>query len=156
MKQHSEIGAMLAEHEFLRGMSSKHIALMEEFTSVDTFHPGDYVFRAGEEAEYTYLIRSGRISIEIYDPQRGAVLLETIAAEKVLGWSWLVPPYKWCFDARAVEVTRMLCLNAERLRQAGELDHEFGYEFHKRFTGVFAERLRAARLQLMDMYGPLT
>ena len=36
-------------------------------------------------------------------PARGAVVIETIETGEVVGWSWLFPPYRWHFDARALD-----------------------------------------------------
>jgi CRP/FNR family cyclic AMP-dependent transcriptional regulator len=64
-----------------------------------------------------------------------------------------VPPYRWHFDARAVELTRAIALDGECLRGKCEEDHDLGYEIMKRFALVIAERLEATRLQLLDVYG---
>jgi CRP-like cAMP-binding protein len=65
----------------------------------------------------------------------------------------MVPPYRWHFDARAVEVTRAIALDGKCLREKCQEDHDLGYEIMKRFALIIAERLEATRLQLMDIYG---
>jgi CRP/FNR family transcriptional regulator, cyclic AMP receptor protein len=64
-----------------------------------------------------------------------------------------VPPYRWSFDARAAELVRVLAVNARCLRDKCEADHDLGYELMKRFVGAMGERLRAASLQILDVYG---
>jgi CRP-like cAMP-binding protein len=76
-----------------------------------------------------------------------------LAAGEVLGWSWLIPPYHWKFDARAIEQTRALALDGKCLRTKCEEDHDLGYELLKRFAQIMEERLQATRLQLLDVYG---
>jgi len=71
----------------------------------------------------------------------------------VLGWSWLIEPYKWHFDARAVELTRVIALNGECLRKKCEQDHDLGYALMKRVAQLMEQRLTATRMQLLDMYG---
>ena len=75
---------------------------------------------------------------------------------EVLDGSWLVPPYRWAFDARAVELSRLLGVNAKCLRDKCEADHDLGYELMKRFVGAMGEKLHAARLQALDVYGKPT
>jgi CRP-like cAMP-binding protein len=71
----------------------------------------------------------------------------------VLGWSWLFPPYRWHFDARALELTRAIALDGKCLREKCEEDHDLGYELVKRVAQIIMERLQATRLQLLDVYG---
>lgn len=148
-----DIKAILTKHEFLAGIDERCISRLAELSCLDSFHVNDYVFRAGEKSDKCFLIREGQVALEVYDPSRGSVRLETLSEGKVLGWSWLIPPYQWCFDARALLLTRLISLDATALHRAMETDHDFGYLLLKRFTTVFAQRLHAARLQLMDMYG---
>ena len=74
------------------------------------------------------------------------------AAGEVLGWSWLYPPYRWNFDARAVEPVRAFALDGNCLRAKCEADHDFGYELVKRFLQQVHMRLERTRLQLLDVY----
>ncbi len=89
----------------------------------------------------------------MHPPERDSVVLQTIGAEEILGWSWLIPPYQWRFDARAVELTRAIALDGQCLRNKCEANSRLGYELLKRVAQVFAERLLATRLQLLDVYG---
>jgi len=145
--------SLLAAHPLLAGMDPRHIARIAECATHATFASNQYLFRAGETADVCHLIRHGHVSVEIYDAQRGPITVQTLGEPSALGWSWLIPPYKWCFDARAIELTRVMTLNASRLRNLGEQDHDLGFELQKRFTLVVADRLRAARFQLLDIYG---
>ena len=77
----------------------------------------------------------------------------TVGDGEVLGWSWLVPPYKWHFDARSLTDTRALALDGRCLRGKFENDHELGYEMMTRFAQLMTQRLEAASLQLLDLYG---
>jgi hypothetical protein len=70
----------------------------------------------------------------------------------VLGWSWLIPPYFWRFDARVLEMTRAIALDGKCLRAKCEQNHDLGYELLKRFTNMMDQRLQATRLQLLDVY----
>lgn len=152
----TDIGTMLREHEFTRELSDRDITRLADMTSPRTYQEGKEVFRTGATASECYLIREGRVSVEIHDATRGGMPLQTLGAGKVLGWSWLIPPYKWCFDARAVALTRVLVVDGVLLRDAMEEDPGFGYAIHKRLVQVFADRLHAARLQFIDMFGPMT
>ena len=91
--------------------------------------------------------------VETFIPQKGPLGIRTRESGEVLGWSWLIPPYHWHFDVRAVELTRAIALDAKCLRGKCEEDLKLGYELLKRFAHVMEERLQATRLQLLDVYG---
>jgi CRP/FNR family cyclic AMP-dependent transcriptional regulator len=80
-------------------------------------------------------------------------VVSTLSAGEIVGASWLVPPYRWTFDARAVELTRAIGMDAQCLRGKCEADHDLGYALMKRFLPIFVKRLEATRLQLLDVYG---
>ncbi len=146
---------LLAEHPFFQGMENRHLELLVGCASNVRFEAGQYLFRQGEAANHFYLIRHGKVAIEIHAQERGAIILQTIGEGEVVGWSWLVSPHRWMFDARAVELTRAVALGGECLRRKCDEDHDLGYALLKRFAGVITERLESVRLQLINIHGPL-
>jgi len=146
------LAGYLAEHPFLRELDSEHIDLIVGCASNVRFDANQYIFKEGQEANHFYIVRHGKISLEVYRPNRGPLAIQTVGEGEVLGWSWVVPPYHWNFDARAVELTRAVALDGKCLRQKCEEDHDLGYELLKRFASIIMERLQATRIQLLDLY----
>jgi CRP-like cAMP-binding protein len=144
---------VLAEHPFLKGLDSRHLKLIVGCASNVRFDPGQFLFREGEEANQFYIIRHGKVAVDVFGAARGSITIQTIGEGEVLGWSWLIPPYQWHFDARAVELTRAIALDGKCLRTKCEEDHDLGYELLKRFSHIIEQRLEATRLQLLDVYG---
>lgn len=140
------------EHPFFHGMRPGQLHLLAGCASNEHFEAGQFLLRQGEEAAKCYLIRHGKVSLEVYTPDRGAIEVQTLGEGDILGWSWLVPPHRWRLDARAIEMTRAIVLDGERMRQECERDHELGYELLKRFNTVMAENLEALRFQLLNVY----
>jgi len=144
---------ILAEHPFLKGLRQEHLELLVGCASNVRFEAGAFVFRQGQEANHFYILRDGKVAVELFAPQKGAVAIDTYGEGDVLGWSWLIPPYHWRFDARAIEPTRAISLDARCMRTKCENDHELGYELMKRFARIIEQRLDATRWQLLDVYG---
>jgi len=117
------------------------------------FEAGESVFREGEPADTFYVVRRGRVALELYVPGRGALTIETIERGSVVGWSWLFPPHVWHFDARAVTPVRAVAVDGACIRGKCEEDPALGYELMQRFSAVLLERLNATRLRLADLYG---
>jgi CRP-like cAMP-binding protein len=144
---------VLAEHPFLKGLAPHYIQLIVGCASNVRFEAGQFLFHEGEEANKFYIIRHGKVAVDIFAAGRGPITIQTIGEGEVLGWSWLIPPYHWHFDARAAELTRAIALDAKCLRTKCEEDHDLGYELLKRFSHIIEQRLEATRLQLLDVYG---
>lgn len=142
----------LAEHPFTRGLEERHVALLTGCAANVRFDPGQTIFHEEEEANHFYLVREGKLAVELFAAERGAITILTVEAGEVLGWSWLVPPYRWKFDARALEPTRAIALDGKCLRTKAEQDHDLGYELLKRVAQIMGERLQATRLQLLNVY----
>ena len=147
------LDSILAEHPFLKGLAPSQIELIAGCASNVRFNKGDYIFREDEEADRFYLIRHGLIALDVFVPQRGPVTIDTIQEGEVLGWSWLFPPYRWHFDARALQLTRAVAFDGKCLREKCDKDSRLGYELVMRFSQIIMQRLQSARLQLLDLYG---
>jgi CRP/FNR family cyclic AMP-dependent transcriptional regulator len=143
---------LLSEHPFLTGLDPKHLQLITGCASNVRFDAGQIIFREGEEADQFYIIRNGKVALQIYTPGRGSIIIDTLTEGDILGWSWLIPPYQWRFDAVAGELTRAIALDGKCLRNKCESDHDLGYELLKRFASIVDSRLESTRLRLLDMY----
>ncbi len=142
----------LTEHPFLQGLKPEYIKLIVGCSSNVKFDAGQYIFRDGTDADNFYLIRQGKVSINFYSPEKGEAAITTVDDGDVLGWSWLIPPYKWHFDAKVLETTRAIALDGVCLRNKCEADSGLGYELMKRFAYLIEQRLNDARFQLLDLY----
>jgi CRP/FNR family transcriptional regulator, cyclic AMP receptor protein len=143
---------ILLEHPFFSGMLPEHLRLLVSCASNARFDADQFILREGDEANEFYLIRHGKVALQVYAPEQGALTIETLGEGEILGWSWLVPPYRWKFDARALELTRAIALDGKCLREKSETDYHLGYELLKRFAQVVVDRLQTARLQLLNVY----
>jgi CRP-like cAMP-binding protein len=144
---------ILREHPFFKGLEEHYLQLFVDCASNVRFDAGQVMFREGDEANQFYLIRHGRVAVEISTPERGPITIQALREGDVLGWGWMIPPYRWRFDARAVELTRAIALDGRCLRERSEEDHDLGFELMKRAARVMEERFHATRLQLLDIYG---
>jgi len=146
---------LLAENPFLQGLDHASLSLLVGCASNRRFEAGRFLFREGDPANEFYLVREGRVALEMHVRNRGTIILQTVAAGGILGWSWLFPPYHWHSDARVLEPTRAIVLDGACLRNKCEASPGLGYELMKRFARVLDESLHATRLQLLDVYGNL-
>ena len=144
---------ILADHPFFEGMDAAHIGLLVGCASNVAFKADEYIFREGGAADTFYIIRHGKVMLETFAPTKGPIMIQTLKEDDILGWSWLVPPYRWTADARVIQLTRVIALDARCLRGKYANDPHLAYELLKRFIPIIANRLEASRLQLVDIYG---
>jgi CRP/FNR family cyclic AMP-dependent transcriptional regulator len=142
----------LTAHPFFAGLAPEYIGVLVGCSSNVHFDRDRYIMREGEPADTFYLIRHGKVALETHAPQGGPLVIETIEAGEALGWSWLFPPYRVHFSARALESVRAISLDGACLRGKCERDHDLGYALMQRFASVVIQRLQATRLQLLDLY----
>ena len=144
---------VLAEVPLFEGMDAERLELLAGCASNVHFEPGEVLFREGDEANAFYVIRGGTVALEAFVPARGGMTIETIDAGEVVGWSWLFPPYRWHFDARALAQVRATAIDGACLRGKCDDDPALGYDLMRRFAQVMIERLQWTRLRLLDVYG---
>ncbi len=144
---------ILRDHPFFAGMPDGYRDLVVGCAENAVFSAGQYLYRENDPADTFYLIRQGHVALEVHVPGRAPIVVDTLGGGELLNWSWLAPPYRAQFDARAVELSRVIGLDGKCLRGKMEQDSALGYELHRRFAPVVASRLAAARRQLIDMYG---
>jgi len=144
---------ILREHSFFLGLDPEQSALIAGCAKNHRFDAGQYLFREGEPADEFFVIRHGRVALEIAAPGQAPVVVTTLGEGEIVGASWLVPPYRWIYDARAVEMTRAFGIDAACLRGKSEADNRLGYEMMKRFVPVLVKQLQATQLQVLDVYG---
>jgi len=148
-----KLETLLEDHPFLKDFPKPYLDLMAGCAKNVRFEAGRFLCREGEPSETFFLLRRGRAAIEIHVPNRAPITIQTLEAGEMLGWSWLLPPHRWRFDARAVEDVTAFSLDGACLRRKCEADHELGYLLTKRVLASVAQRLDATRVQLLDLYG---
>lgn len=144
------MAALVEQQRFFAGVSQRIAAQIGELSSARKLAMDEMLLRQGDAANHVFLIKSGLVSVELYSPGRDPVVIEQLAAGEVVGWSWLLPPYRWAFDARAVEPSTVIEIDAATLRGRFEADPELGYEILRRFIPVMARRLSSARERMVE------
>lgn len=144
---------IVGEHPFFAGLDEDFRTLVVGCAKNVRFEAGQYLFHEGDPANELYLLRHGRVALEVNDPARGPIAFQTVGPGEVLGISWLIPPYRNTYDAKALELVRAIAIDATCLRDKCEADHHLGYDVMKRIMPVLIQRLHATRMQILDVYG---
>lgn len=142
----------LAEHPFIGDVRAEHLDYLARCTRTERFSDRQTLLREGSSAERLFLIRSGRVALEMHVAGRGPTVVETLGPGDVIGWSALFEPYLWSVTARVVDSSQVFVLEAEGLRGKIAADPEFGCYMMRQLLLVIHRRLERARLQPVDVF----
>jgi CRP-like cAMP-binding protein len=148
-----DLRQLLGEHPFFAGLGDEALDLVAGCASNVHVDAGDYLFHLGDPADRFFVVRRGRVALELHVPGAGQRVLDTVEDGQVLGWSWLVPPYQWFLDARATQPTSVIALDGVCLRGKCDADPALGYALMQRVAQVMYQRLQSTRVRLLDLYG---
>ena len=151
-KETESMAVRVALHPFLAGMNPTQLASLTDCAIAVRFNKGQTILREGEMANRFYLIETGKVVLQSGEGFGEPVIVETIGAGDLLGWSWMFPPYVWHFTARAAEPTEAIFFYGTILREYCERDHSLGYELFKRMTPVMMKRLQSARHKMLSVH----
>ena len=142
----------VALHPFLAGMNRRQLAFLADCAIAVHFNKGQVIFREGQLANRLYLIETGKVILESNAGLGDPVVIDTIGAGDLLGWSWMFPPHTWHFTARAIQPTTAIFFSGTILREYCEKDHSLGYELLKRISSVMNRRMQAARKKMLTVH----
>jgi CRP-like cAMP-binding protein len=144
---------VLLQHPFVAQFKPEHSDRLADLAKTVHFDAGQIIFHEGDDYSVFYLLGEGMVALEIEAP--GQVLrVQTLYAGDELDWSAVLPHAGKHFQARALSPVTALAFEGEQLLASFEADPAFGLAFMLRLMGVVSERLRATRVQLLDLYAP--
>jgi CRP/FNR family cyclic AMP-dependent transcriptional regulator len=145
----------LSAHEFFSEFSDDSLKFLCECSSTREIKKGQILFLQGEHADKFYVVRSGLISIQMPAIMGPTLEIQTVDEDQVLGWSWLISPYRWNFQTKAEEDSELLQFDGVAILARCEQEPKFGYELLKKFAGLMSVRLNAARQKMMNEWNPI-
>lgn len=147
-----DLQRILRAHPFLAGLADPHFAVIVGCARNLRFSPGDLLFREGGEVRDFFLVREGRVSIDVQAPARPPIRVETVVPGDVLGLEWMFPPHRAHHDARALDTVIALSFDGACLLRKMEDDPALGFAITRRVLDRALRRLERARLQQLDVY----
>ena len=143
--------SVVAAHPFTAGLDSEHVNRLAMMAREMCFDTGRVIFPEGDHSREFYLLVNGMVALEICS---GGTQhrFQTLYANDEFGWSSLMPDKAKLLQARALERVDVLVFDGAQLQSAFQKDPSFGLTITTRLLDVVAERLNAARDQLLDLY----
>jgi len=139
--------------EFFADLTEGEIKALQEICKEEEYHAGDFVFHEDDQAEYLYVLKKGKVSIDIKvtGGQYLSVLTISRFAEP-FGWSALVTPFRFTASARCIDDSTIIVIDGKRLMELIEGDYRMGFLIMRRLAKLISERVRETRLQLIHTF----
>ena len=144
----------LGESSFFGGLAPEFRDFLAANAQLRRLKEGAVVFRYGEPARRFYLVVDGHVLVEVAAIEGPTLQLQDLGPGAVLGWSWLIPPHRWSFQARAKTSAETVEFDGEAVLAECEANPKFGYELLKRFSALMSERLHFARQRMIEEWRP--
>lgn len=153
MNENKDLVNVLQVIPWFQELSEEHFERMANIAHLVEIEKDQTLFSEGDQEDYLYVVVEGRVAVEIYSPVRGRIRLYTAEPHEVVGWSSVTPVVRQrTAGVRAVLDSRLIALDAQKLRNMGEEDCYLGFIIMRRMANVVAGRLMATRLQLLDLF----
>ena len=146
------LDAVRAHSELLSGLSGRELQFLESVSQEAHLRSGDLLFEEDGVANTFYIILQGKVGLEMTSPGKPPIVIQTLGDGELVGVSWLFPPYRWTWRARAVTDTSAVAFDAAKVRAQFELDSELAHRLLSFVTKEAIGRLHSTRVQLLDLY----
>jgi CRP-like cAMP-binding protein len=147
------LDAVRASSELLSGLSDTEFGFLESVSQEVHFRSGDVLFEEDGVADTFYIIVEGKVGLEMTSPGKPPVVIQTLGDGELVGVSWLFPPHRWNWRARAITETATIAFDADEVRAQSEIDPELARQVHGVVAKEAVSRLHSTRVQLLDLYG---
>ena len=141
-----------AKSELLAGLPAKELEFLSSIAAEVNFGAGDTIFEADQPADTFHIVETGKVGLEITSPGRPPMVIQTLGDGELVGVSWLFPPYRWNWTARAITKVATFGFSALRVREECEVDSELNRWVLRAVGEEAVRRLHNTRLQLLNLY----
>ncbi|MEU3520217.1 cyclic nucleotide-binding domain-containing protein [Streptomyces sp. NPDC006654] len=137
-----------------RALSAGQRQRLMHFAREVSFAQGARLFEEGGHADRFWIVRTGRVELDMRVPGRRAAVIESLGPGELVGWSWLFAPHVWHLGAEATTPVRAYEFDAATVLTLCQEDAELGAAVSQWVGQVVGHRLSAARTRLLNLYAP--
>ena len=152
MDDYQSVIAMLNHTWFGRELAPETQERLARLGKVVEIADDEVVLDEGEEATEMGILVSGRLALRTMVPERGPVTILSVEPGDIFGWSAILPEARAQSTVVATEPCLALVIEGAKLREALKEDHALAASLYPRVLQAVARRLRATRLQLLDLF----
>lgn len=132
--------------ELFKMLSESQLNLLLSLSSVESFPEGKTIFRQGDEANHLYFLIQGAVNLSIKTGEKFDFMTSKIEKEGVaFGIPSLIEPFRYNMTAICSKSSKILVIDAGRVRMEMEKDLKMGMEIMKKLASIYFNRLSEMR-----------
>jgi CRP-like cAMP-binding protein len=152
MDEYAEVIAMLNHTWFGSELAPETQQRLARLGTIQDFDTDEVILQEGEATKEMGILISGRLALRTLVPGRGPVTILSVESGDIFGWSALVADAGAQSTVVATEPSRALVIDGALLRAALREDHALAASLYPRVLQAVGRRLRATRMQLLDLF----
>lgn len=139
--------------DFFKDFTEDELKAVQVICTEESYKAGDIIFNEGNPALHLYVLKSGKVSIDIKVASGKYISVLTLSNfGEPLGWSALVAPFRFTATTRCVEDSTIISIDAMKLLELFKNDYRMGFLVMRRIACLISERIRDTRLQLIHTF----
>lgn len=136
--------------KFFDFYSDEQLQIFISISSIKEFKVKDILFEQYDELNDVYVLLEGCLSLGISLPLDKRIHLGTLEEGELFSWSAVFKPYISTAWVIATCPTRVLAIDAKKLKLEFEKDCEFAFKTMSKIAQTISHRLSDTRYQLMN------
>jgi CRP/FNR family transcriptional regulator, cyclic AMP receptor protein len=128
----------LKDVDFLEGLSEAELRSISPYFEEENLDAGFTLCEEGKEADRLYVLEQGKVSI--HSKKGGRYEIDTLG--KVVGWSFLVPPFLYTASAVATIPSKVLVIKSPDFYYILHKQPKMGMKVINNLAQVIARRLK--------------
>jgi CRP-like cAMP-binding protein len=136
----------LKKTELFGNLNESQLNAILSRSSVESFPEGKIIFRQGDEANYLYILIEGMLDLSVKTGEKFDFLSSKVEKEgAAFGIPSLIEPFRYNMTATCLKLSKMLVINASRVKMDMEKDPKMGMEIMKKLASIYFNRLSEMR-----------
>ena len=152
MDDYTAVIAMLNHTWFGAELSPETQERLARLGEIQDFEADEIILHEGDDAKAMGILISGRLALRTLVPERGSVTILSVEQGDIFGWSAALADTQAQSTVVATQPSKALVIDGVKLRSALQEDHALAASLYPRVLKAVARRLRATRLQLLDLF----
>lgn len=151
-------GNDLKEFKFFKDFTDDQLKKLAAIATEESYEAGTQMYKKGDPARSLFLCREGKVVMVMENymgPHRTPlqITVDIVTKGEPMGWSALVEPYLYTLGALCIDNSRLIALDAAKLRALMDDDCELGLMIMRATAKVIASRLTHTRILLVGERG---
>jgi hypothetical protein len=148
----------LKAFKFFKDFTDGQLGKLAAISVSESYAAGTQMYKKGDPARSLFMCQEGKVVMVMNNymgPQQAPlqITVDIVTTGESMGWSAVVEPYLYTLGALCIDNSRLIALDAAKLRALMEDDCDLGLKIMQATAKVIAGRLTHTRILLVGERG---